>query len=162
LVQPASSQNIFRGRWGLFIGGFLAAVPFLFKWSVYNWYGFAAPVIILAIPALEVTQLIIIRIYKGIPPTQGSPDHFSLYLQASGWGKETILSYVFMMCCVLSVVSFFFLTGTCSILSTCIMGISFLALWIYIIFAQHSFKKCCNVACALLLSKINIFFKKPR
>jgi UDP-GlcNAc:undecaprenyl-phosphate GlcNAc-1-phosphate transferase len=123
--------KIYLGDAGaLFIGGFLATVPFLFKWGTYNWYGFATPLVILAIPSLEVVQLIIIRLRKGIPPTQGSPDHFSIYLQANGWRKQAILIYVFSLCCALALASTLFFLAKVGIAEMAIAGCVFLGIWL--------------------------------
>ena len=87
--------QIYLGDTGsLVIGGFLSVIPFLFNWGLYGSYGFLSPLIILSIPLLEVATLIVVRTYKGIPFYNGSPDHFSIYLQQKGWGKNKILWYV--------------------------------------------------------------------
>ena len=123
--------RIYLGDAGsLFIGGFLATVPFLFDWGTYNWYGYLAPPIILGIPLLECVSLIVIRAYKGIPFYQGSPDHFSCYLIQHGWNKQIILLYVLLMSCLLGVVSFLFTIGWLGIGATLGMGILFLIVWI--------------------------------
>ena len=77
----------------LFIGGFLAIIPFFFNWGHYNFNGFLVPCIVLAIPLLEVFSLIVIRTYKGKPFYYGSPDHYCLYLLAKGWVKNEILFF---------------------------------------------------------------------
>lgn len=105
--------QIYLGDAGsLFIGGFLATVPFLFDWGLYNIHGFLAPTIILAIPLLEVAFLVVIRTYKGIPFYQGSPHHFSIYLQKKGWPKEKVLWYIFFCGIILGCAAWLFATGT--------------------------------------------------
>jgi UDP-GlcNAc:undecaprenyl-phosphate GlcNAc-1-phosphate transferase len=98
--------KIYLGDTGsLFIGGFLATVPFLFDWGVHAPFGFLAPVIILGIPLLELVSLIVIRSYKGIPFYKASPDHFSMYLRVLGWSKQRILFYVYGASLILLVMS---------------------------------------------------------
>lgn len=77
----------------LFIGGFLAVVPFFFNWRFYSFNGFLAPCVVLAIPLLESFSLIIIRTYKGKPFYYGSPDHYCLYLLRKGWKKNEVLLF---------------------------------------------------------------------
>ena len=94
--------KIYLGDAGsLFIGGLLANIPFLLDWGTYSEYGYLAPIVIVAIPGLEVTTLIIIRTYKGIPFFQGSPHHFSMYLKRRGWSIPLILAYVFGLSLIL-------------------------------------------------------------
>ena len=54
-------------------------------------WGFVTPLAIVGIPLLEVACLIIIRLALSIPPYQGSPHHFSIFLQKKGWSKWYIL-----------------------------------------------------------------------
>lgn len=77
----------------LFIGGFLAIVPFFFNWGFHSSIGFLVPVVVLAVPLLEGLSLIIIRFYKNIPFYYGSPDHYCLYLLRKGWSKNEILVF---------------------------------------------------------------------
>lgn len=118
----------------LFIGGFLATIPFLFSWSAYNQYGFLTPMVILAIPLLELASLIVIRIYKRIPVYLGSPDHFAHYLLRKGWGKTTILEYVFFLSILLFVSSFLFATNYLSLFLLLGLGMLFLLFWVIILF----------------------------
>lgn len=120
---PAS---IYLGDAGsLFIGGFLATIPFLFNWGSHNSYGFITPIIALAIPLLEITSLVLVRSYKKIPFYYGSPDHFSIYLQQNGWSKYEILGFIlaisvllFILCLLLALnkINLIFLSLILSIL----------------------------------------------
>lgn len=122
--------EIYLGDAGsLFIGGFLATVPFLFKWGLYNWHGFLTPVIILAIPLLEVSTLVIIRSRKGIPFYQGSPDHFSLYLKENGWQPFEILLYVFSLSIVLFGSSYAFVFNKVTVVELLGLALLFLIIW---------------------------------
>ncbi len=128
------NAQIYLGDSGsLFIGGFLATVPFMLNWGEYNWYGYLSPIVILAIPSLEITALIIIRTYKGIPFFLASPDHFSIYLQKSGWSKWQILRYVLALSIILFTGSFFFLQGLIGLTSLITSGVLFLCFWIYML-----------------------------
>ena len=130
---PAS---IYLGDAGsLFIGGFLATVPFLFDWGTYNWYGYLTPIIILAIPLLECASLIIIRMYKNIPFYNASPDHFCLYLQSAGWSKEGILKYIGFMASIIGTVSLLFVSGKLSITTIFFVGGLFLLIWTLILWS---------------------------
>lgn len=117
----------------LFIGGFLAIIPFLFNWGTYNWYGFLTPFIILAVPLLEVGTLIIIRTYKGIPFYNGSPDHFSIYMKNNGWSVVAILKYLGCISIFLCTVSCMFVFNKLTLLSTLILLILFLIQWFFVV-----------------------------
>ncbi|TET06795.1 undecaprenyl/decaprenyl-phosphate alpha-N-acetylglucosaminyl 1-phosphate transferase [Candidatus Dependentiae bacterium] len=122
--------KIYLGDAGsLFIGGFLAVIPFFFNWGAYNQLGYLTPIIVLSIPLLEITSLVLIRSYKGIPFYKGSPDHFSLYLQARGWKKVSILWYIAVLYLLLCGASLLFVTGKISFWLLLIMGILFLINW---------------------------------
>lgn len=93
----------------LFLGGVFAGVSVLLPWHSVAWYSYFIPVILLAIPLLEVATLISFRLYKGIPFYLASPDHFSMYLQCNGLSKRHILLYM-------SILSFFLLLLGCLLL----------------------------------------------
>jgi len=126
---------IYMGDAGaLFIGGFLAAIPFLFNWGTYHEYGYLVPTIVLALPLLEVCALIIIRSYKGIPFYAASPDHFSLYLLRKGWGKDQILYYIVVLSLVLGCGSYLFISHTLTLSMMVLAGVLFLAQWVFFVF----------------------------
>jgi len=132
--------RIYLGDAGsLFIGGFLAAVPFLFDWGAYNWYGYLTPIIILAIPLIEVITLIIVRFFKGIPFYQGSPDHFAIYLQANGWSKWHILLYIIFCSLILLSFSFLFFIKIFNIQGLLAFGTLFLGFWYSMLFCKYPF-----------------------
>ena len=130
--------KIYLGDAGaLFIGGFLATVPFLFDWGTFHAYGYLTPIIVLAIPLLEVGTLIIIRRYKGIPFYRGSPHHFSIYLQEKGWSKYKILLYVLLMSFWLAICSFLFFTKKVHFSSVFAILAAFLVVWYFLLFYRH-------------------------
>ena len=114
----------------LFLGGFLAPIPFLFNWGTYNWYGYISPIILFAIPLLEVTSLVLIRIYKGIPFYKPSPDHFCLYLKRRGWSAKHILGYMILLALGQLGVTFLFLVNSISLLGLAIAAFIFIVIWI--------------------------------
>lgn len=123
--------SIYLGDAGsLFIGGFLATVPFLLNWGTYTFHGYLSPIIILGIPLLEVMSLIVIRFYKGIPFYQGSPDHFACYLQNKGWYKELILAYIFVLSLMLGIIASLFTWGIIPIPVLFCLGTIFLFMWL--------------------------------
>lgn len=127
--------HIYLGDAGsLFIGGFLSVIPFFFNWSFYQGYGFLTPFIILAIPLLEVSFLIVIRTYKGIPFYQGSPHHFSIYLKTQGWSVISILYYIGFLSLILIVAALLFFFNIMSLPVITLMGALFLFFWIYATF----------------------------
>lgn len=130
--------KIYMGDAGaLFIGGVLGAMPFLFKWGSNNVYGFLTPIILFAIPLLEVSGLIIIRLLKGIAPYQGSPDHFAIYIQSAGFSKNHILMTMFLISIVLGVIASAFVLGNLSLSEIVALGLVFVAAWSFIL-AKYS------------------------
>jgi UDP-GlcNAc:undecaprenyl-phosphate GlcNAc-1-phosphate transferase len=126
--------RIYLGDAGsLFVGGFLATVPFLLDWGTYNMYGFLTPPIVLGIPLLEGFSLILIRSYKRIPFYKGSPHHFSSYLLANKWTKEKILGYIFFLSLYSGLMAFLFTVNILSIGSIAVAGLLFLIVWIAVL-----------------------------
>lgn len=122
--------QIYLGDTGsLVIGGFLSVIPFLFNWGTHGPYGFLTPLIILAIPLLEVGTLILVRTYKGIPFYNGSPDHFSIYLQQKKWSKVKILEYVALLSVVLCAASVLVFLHMVPLWITLATGALFLGVW---------------------------------
>lgn len=122
--------RIYLGDAGaLCIGGFFAAIPLFFTWKNYTPYAFFAPVIILAIPLLEVATLIIVRTAKGIPPYKPSPDHFALILKQQGWSVQKILRYTSVMGACAGLGACIFAFGLVALHGTMCAGILFIGLW---------------------------------
>jgi len=129
--------RIYLGDAGsLFIGGFLATTPFIINWGWYTWYGFFSPIIILAIPFLELTTLILVRAYKGIPFYLPSPDHFSIYLQKKGWSKRSILLYMVLLSVALFIGAFLFLIGSIGFTFLLLGAGVFMMVWISCLFLK--------------------------
>jgi UDP-GlcNAc:undecaprenyl-phosphate GlcNAc-1-phosphate transferase len=124
--------SIYLGDAGsLFIGGLFSTIPFLFPWGSINVYGYIIPIIVLAIPLLEVCGLIFIRTYKGLPFYKPSKDHFMHYLKRNHFSEIGILKFIFLMSSILIVSTALFLQNALQIERMIVLGIVFLIYWIY-------------------------------
>jgi len=124
--------RIYLGDAGsLFIGGFLATIPFMIPWGTYTAHGYCAPVIILSIPLLEVGFLIGIRTWKGIPFYNGSPDHFAIYLQRKGLSKNQILLSMVAIHLLLGALALLFVFGAVSLGLCALLYLLFIAGWFF-------------------------------
>lgn len=133
--------KIYLGDAGsMFIGGFLAAMPLLFPWSYQFLDAYYVPAIILGIPLLEVSCLVIIRTWLGIPFFRGSPHHFCIYLLKKGWSKEQVLLFTGLMGSVLSACALLFLSKIITLPLLVGAGILFLSVWTFIIFSPALFR----------------------
>lgn len=122
--------KIYLGDSGsLFLGGFLACVPFAISWSEYNLYGYIIPIVISAVPLLEFGTLILVRTYKLLPFYLGSPDHFSIFLQQKGWHKNKILFFVLFFSLICALISLLFFFGKLSFVFLISCGIFLLFAW---------------------------------
>ena len=129
------TAKIYLGDAGsLLIGGFLAATPLLFPWSVISLDAYYAPIIILAIPLLEVGFLVLIRTYKKIPFYYGSPHHFCIYLKNKGWSVAKILIFTVISSIILSTIAMLFLFNLISFISLFLLCLLFFISWILIIY----------------------------
>lgn len=158
LIFNYPPASIYLGDAGsLFIGGVLGAFPLKLNFAVKSQAGYLAPIIILAIPLLELTSLIIIRAYKKIPFYKGSQDHFSIYLQQHGWSKTTILSYVKIMMIILIAVAFGLVAGMLKLYTTVFLAAIFLFIW-FVFLIRGSFLIRKNWQTCLVA--FSAFFKK--
>lgn len=131
----APPAQIYLGDAGsLFIGGFLGTIPFLFNWGTFTWYGFLVPIILLAIPLLEVFGLILIRSYKKIPFYQASLHHFAMYLKNKGLSVRQILIFISVASVMLIFSSIIFIKGYISFSQLVFLGFIFILTWLYSIF----------------------------
>ena len=130
-VPPA---KIYMGDAGtLFIGGLLASAPFFMTWNKFNTFGFLTPGIIFLLQILEIVGLILIRSYKSIPFYNGSPDHFSIYLQNKGWSKLKILKFCFMLNLILLIIATTFFIEQLNLAYLVVLIMLFCVFWIKII-----------------------------
>jgi UDP-GlcNAc:undecaprenyl-phosphate/decaprenyl-phosphate GlcNAc-1-phosphate transferase len=145
--------RIYLGDAGsLFVGGLLAAIPLLFPWSetmgrysmlpdiVRGSYVLQVltisliPILLVGIPLLEVSSLIIVRIYHGIPVYLGSPHHFSSYLQKKGWSKRKVLGFTCLKAMAMSACALLFLFGIIPLWVLLVVLLAFSFIWFYAVF----------------------------
>ncbi len=89
LVFNFPPASIFMGDAGSHFLGFLAAAMILSGGrSAPGWPYLGVACLILAVPLFELAFLIAVRTRKGLPWYRGSPDHFSLRLQAAGLSRR--------------------------------------------------------------------------
>lgn len=132
--KPAA--KIYMGDAGsLFIGGFLAAVPLLIKWSAIRYGALYVALIIPAIPLVEVACLVVIRTWKGIPFYMGSPHHFAIYLQNKGWSRWWIITFSVAAGIYLNLFSILFLQQIIGAAGLIAAGIIFCACWYGAVFS---------------------------
>lgn len=135
------TARIYLGDAGsLFIGGFLGVIPFFFRWNSVIAGGYVLPIIILAIPLLEIGTLVLLRTYKKIPFYHASPDHFALYLLGNGWSKKGILVYIFGISMVLGITSFLFVTKRITPLLLGTTGTLFVGWWYWALVPKRLLK----------------------
>ena len=121
----------------MFIGGLLGSMPFFFSWSEFNSLGFFAPILIFAIPILELLSLILIRLYKGISPFKGSRDHFSLYLYDKGWTKNQILVFSFTTSILWGLLAILFVFNFSSIGFISLFSAIFFVVWAFCVLDKN-------------------------
>lgn len=115
----------------LFVGGILATVPFMISWGTFSRYGYCIPVVLLAVPLLELGTLIVIRTFLGIPFYHGSPHHFSHFLRAKEWSCNVVLRYVIFFSTLL--------TGACLLyIFQFVPLVGFIALFFILIVTWYS------------------------
>jgi UDP-GlcNAc:undecaprenyl-phosphate GlcNAc-1-phosphate transferase len=127
--------KIYLGDSGsLMLGGLIAYLPFTINWTTYNKLGFIIPIVLLAVPLLELAGLITIRSYKHLPIYLGSPDHFSHYLQKKGWGRRQILAFIVCCASLFATVAWGFFLDTISFKTVVLLGAGFNLGWGWLIF----------------------------
>jgi UDP-GlcNAc:undecaprenyl-phosphate/decaprenyl-phosphate GlcNAc-1-phosphate transferase len=141
------SAKIYLGDSGsLFIGSFLASVPFLLSWSEYNSLGFISPILIFAIPLLELISLIFIRLYKRISPFKGSRDHFSLYLISNGLSKFQVLAFSCITSFFWGFIGLSFMFNLVGLVPVVCIGFIFIGFWSIFINLKKNVANCSGVA----------------
>ncbi len=126
--------RIYLGDAGaLLIGTIVAIAPFFLSWSHETAWGFLTPLAIVGIPLLEVFCLIVIRLALSIPPYQGSPHHFSIFLQKKGWSKWHILFWTMGNGIFLSGLGFGLMQKIISPALFFLLGFFFLLQWVYVV-----------------------------
>jgi UDP-GlcNAc:undecaprenyl-phosphate GlcNAc-1-phosphate transferase len=88
LVFNRPPARIFLGDAGSHLLGFLLAFLTLREVSTHaRMSAYAAMILVAGVPLFEMTFLATVRTRKHLPFWQGSPDHFSLRLQAAGFSR---------------------------------------------------------------------------
>lgn len=153
--------SIYLGDSGsLFIGGFLATIAFMLPWGTYNALGFLVPVIILAIPLLEIAALIVIRTYKEIPFYRGSPDHFCHYLKRKNWPVKRILLFVMSLNVLLGLIATAFTINSLSFGMLCLFLSTLIAFWLIVVYRVAQFRE--NMPIVKNMLQFTFFAKKQR
>ena len=83
----------------------LAALAMIGKYDVVNPVGYLSPLLILAIPLFDTSFVMALRLMKGDSPFKGSPDHFVLRLQATGWSVRSAVNMTYVAGFVLGVLA---------------------------------------------------------
>jgi len=108
LLYNRPPAQIYLGDCGaLCIGGFLSYAAVQLSLCSATPISFLLPFFVLLPLVFEVTSLVLIRTYKGIPFYKGSRHHFAHFFLDRGWKKEEIL--VFSLFVVFSSYFFFVL-----------------------------------------------------
>lgn len=123
--------SIYLGDAGsLFTGGLLSTIPFLFPWGSINSFGYIIPIVVLAIPLLEVCGLIFIRTCKGIAFYKPSKDHFAHYLRRKQFSEYGVLKFVVVASMSLIAASTLFVEQCIKFEVLGVLGALFLIIWI--------------------------------
>ncbi|MCI5157391.1 MAG: undecaprenyl/decaprenyl-phosphate alpha-N-acetylglucosaminyl 1-phosphate transferase [Candidatus Electrothrix sp. AUS1_2] len=86
LVWNSPPASIFLGDAGTHFAGFLLAVGTIQLIQNHMlWPGRGSALLVASVPLFELIFITAVRIRKGLPWWRGSPDHFSLRLQAAGF-----------------------------------------------------------------------------
>ncbi len=129
--------TIYLGDAGsLCLGGFIATLPFMVRWQQLGFMGFLIPVILCAIPLLEVATLVLLRTYKKIPFWYASPDHFAQLLQRKGWSKRTILLHLVAIGFFQAIIVLGYIKNWLSDSFLLVIFLIFVLIWYFILFSK--------------------------
>ena len=95
-----SPARIYMGDAGsLFLGVILASLLVRFEPNpIENLAGFAVPLLVVAVPALDTAVVIVSRISRGVSPFKGGRDHLSHRLLAFGLRKKSVVLALWSLC----------------------------------------------------------------
>ena len=141
LVYNFPVASIYLGDTGsMLIGAIIAVLLQQIDWLILPgcyWYmGMLVPIILAAIPLLELGSLIVIRKLKKIPVYYGSRDHFCHYLQLRGWSIKRILAFVIFCNFLLATIAILITAGAVSCMTIAVLGVLFLVFWLHAIFQK--------------------------
>ncbi len=144
----------------LFIGGILGAAPFMIPWGTFSLCGYFIPVLILAIPLLEIGTLILIRTYLKIPFYNGSPHHFSHFFKARSWSIHQILAYTIAFSILLSMAGFLFALQHITFVAFVSLSLILVAFWYFMLLFSRIGLKGFVLPGFLFRAKRSDFFEK--
>ncbi|SHN29073.1 glycosyltransferase family 4 protein [Rhizobacter sp. OV335] len=91
LVRNRPPARIFLGDAGSHLIGFLLAAAWIDPAGMSaGGGGFIAALLVCGVFLFELCFITAVRVKKGLPWWRGSPDHFSLRLQAAGWSRARV------------------------------------------------------------------------
>ncbi|MDG2051691.1 MAG: methyltransferase domain-containing protein [Myxococcota bacterium] len=100
--------RIFLGDAGShFLGSLLALLGIVSVQNGLSWSNLLSVILVLGIFLLEMTFITWVRIKKGIPWWRGSPDHFSLRMQAAGYSRSRINALTWIVALLLAATGIF-------------------------------------------------------
>jgi len=87
--------RIYYGDAGALMMGFtLASLAIAARYTTHHLAGFAAPLLILAVPLFDTAFVMWQRYRQGRPVTFGSADHFPLRLERRGWSRPRVVGVI--------------------------------------------------------------------
>lgn len=103
LVFNRPPAKIYYGDAGALLMGFLlAALAMASRYTTHHVSGFAAPLLILAVPLFDTFFVMWQRSRNGKSMFFGSPDHFALRLERKGWSRPAVAGMIltgnFILC----------------------------------------------------------------
>ena len=91
LVFNRPPASIYLGDTGsMFLGFMLGALAMTNHYTFVHPWAALAPVLILGVPVFDTLFVMGVRLYRGLPVMQGSPDHFAVRLRRHGYASGTI------------------------------------------------------------------------
>jgi UDP-GlcNAc:undecaprenyl-phosphate GlcNAc-1-phosphate transferase len=130
-LEPA--QISLGSSGSFFIGGCVASLPFLIDWSGSNIFSeYIVPLLLIAIPIIEITQLIVRQKGKTLPFCYANQDCFQHYLQKKGWTSTGIVIYIFILSLFLLFLSLRYIFSAISISQLTALFMFFLVVWFFL------------------------------
>lgn len=131
--------TIYLGDTGsMLIGALIGAVALKVNWHELAldqlWLNYLIAPLLVAVPAIEVASLIIIRRFKRIPFYNGSHDHYIHYLKRKGWKEGAILAFTALFVALFSLSSVLIAYHFLSIWRVVLILMLLLLIWIRVVF----------------------------
>lgn len=107
LMFNKPKASIYLGDSGSLLLGFLLAVLSInTRYTSVNNIAYLTPLLIFGIPIFDTTYVTIVRLFRGLNPLHGSPDHFVLRMQAVVRRKGFIVFIMMLLQSVLSLLAY--------------------------------------------------------